>query len=110
MNIWSFTRKNMTRKVFRSGALILAIALVVSLLFAGAISMKSVSASIRLGAQRLGADLMVVPKGSADNARTTLIAGKPSVFYRPETVLDQVRKIKGGEEGLAAALHQVLRL
>jgi len=95
MNIWSFTCKNLTRKLFRSGALVLAIALVVSLLFAGAISMKSVSTSIQLGAQRLGADLMVVPKGSADDARTTLIAGKPSVFYMPETVLEQVRKVKG---------------
>ena len=49
--------KNITRKPFRSIALILSVALVSGLLFAGAISMKGVLTSISLGAKRLGADL-----------------------------------------------------
>jgi len=57
--------------------------------------MKSIATSITLGAQRLGADLMVVPQGYEDTARSTIIAGKPSVFYMPEKILDQVRRVKG---------------
>jgi len=76
-------------------ALAFALALVVSLIFAGAIAMKSISTSITLGTQRLGADLMIVPKGYEDTARSTLIAGKPSLFYMPEEILDNVRKVKG---------------
>jgi len=95
MNNFRLAVKNLSRRGFRSGALATALALVVALLFAGAIAMKSISTSINLGSQRLGADLMVVPEGYEDSARSTLIAGKPSVFYMPEEILDKVRKVKG---------------
>lgn len=95
MTILSIARKNLKRRPFRSTALMLAAALVSGLLFAGAISMKGVMMSIRLGAERLGADLMVVPQGYEDKARSSIIAGKPSVFYMPDAVLEKVRKVKG---------------
>lgn len=95
MTLLSLAKKNLKRKPFRTSALIISIALVSGLLFAGAISMKSVLTSIKLGAERLGADIMVVPEGYEEKARSTLIAGKPSVFYMPGEVLDKVRKIKG---------------
>ncbi len=95
MTLLYIAKKNLKRKPFRTSALIISIALVSGLLFAGAISMKSVLTSIKSGAERLGADLMVVPEGYEEKARSTLIAGKPSVFYMPGEVLDKVRKIKG---------------
>jgi putative ABC transport system permease protein len=95
MNLFYIAKKNLKRKVFRTVALISSIALVSGLLFAGAISMKSVMTSIVIGSQRLGADLMVVPEGYEEKARTTLIAGKPSVFYMPKDILEKVRRIKG---------------
>lgn len=95
MTLLYIAKKNLKRKLFRTSALIISIALVSGLLFAGAISMKSVLTSIKLGAERLGADIMVVPEGYEEKARSTLIAGKPSVFYMPGEVLDKVRKIKG---------------
>lgn len=95
MTILSIARSNLKRKRFRSIALMLAVALVSGLLFAGAISMKGIMTSVRLGAERLGADLMVVPQGYEDKARSSIIAGKPSVFYMPEAVLERVRKVKG---------------
>lgn len=98
MNQLRLAVKNLSRRTFRSAALALALALVVALLFAGAIAMKSISTSITLGSQRLGADLMVVPEGYEDAARSTLIAGKPSVFYMPESVLEKVRKVRGVQQ------------
>ncbi|HCC54409.1 MAG TPA: hypothetical protein DEQ20_05725 [Desulfobulbaceae bacterium] len=95
MHQLSLAIRNLSRKSFRSVALALSLALVVGLIFAGAIAMKSISTSITLGAQRLGADLMIVPEGYEDSARSTLIAGKPSVFYMPEAVLAKVRRVKG---------------
>lgn len=95
MNLIYIAKKNLKRKVFRTIALISSICLFSGLLFAGAISTKSVLTSINIGAQRLGADLMVVPEGYEEKARTTLIAGKPSVFYMPSEVLEKVRKIRG---------------
>lgn len=95
MNILELSIRNLKRKPFRSITLILSVALVSTLVFAGSISAKSVLTSIIIGAQRLGADLIVVPQGYEDNARTTLIAGSPSVFYMPSEVLNKVRSIKG---------------
>jgi putative ABC transport system permease protein len=95
MTTLSIAIKNITRKPFRSIALILSVSLVAALLFAGAISMKGVLNSITLGAKKLGADLMVVPEGHEDKVRTTLIAGKPSLHYMPDAVVSQVRKVQG---------------
>lgn len=95
MNILYIAIKNITRKAFRSIALVLAVSLVSGLLFAGVVSMKGVLNSIQLGTQKLGADLMVVPEGQEEKVRSTLIAGEPSVSYMPESVLDSVRKVKG---------------
>lgn len=95
MNIIYFAIKNIQRKAFRSIALVLSVSLVSGLLFAGSVSMKGVLNSIHLGTQRLGADLMVVPEGQEEKIRSTLIAGKPSVFYMPHDVLDGVRRVKG---------------
>jgi putative ABC transport system permease protein len=95
MTILYLALKNIRRKLFRSMALVLSVALVSGLLFAGAISMKGVLTSISLGAKKLGADLMVVPEGSEEKVRTTLIAGKPSPVYMPAATLEKVVKIKG---------------
>lgn len=95
MTTLSIAIKNITRKPYRSIALILSVALVAALLFAGAISMKGVLNSITLGARKLGADLMVVPEGHEEKVRTTLIAGRPSIHYMPDAVVGQVRKVRG---------------
>ncbi|MCX7793314.1 MAG: FtsX-like permease family protein [Thermodesulfovibrionales bacterium] len=95
MSLFHLAHKNLKLKTFRTSALIVSIALVSGLLFAGSISMKSVLKSVKVGAERLGADIMVVPEGYEEKARSTLIAGKPSVFYMPGEIFDKVRKIKG---------------
>ncbi len=95
MNLLAYAARNLSRRPFRSIALILSVTLVSGLLFAGAISIKGVMNSIGLGTKRLGADLMVIPRGYENNVKTTLIAGTPSVFYMPFENLDRIRKIKG---------------
>lgn len=95
MNTPSFAIKNIRRKPWRSGALIMAMGLAAALLFTGAVSIKGVLTSIRFGTQRLGADLMVVPAGQEKDFRASLLAGRPSPFYMPAKVLDQIRQVKG---------------
>jgi putative ABC transport system permease protein len=95
MTTLSIAIKNIRRKPFRSVALMLSVALVAALLFAGAVSMKGVLNSVTVGARKLGADLMVVPEGHEEKVRTALIAGKPSIHYMPDAVVEQVRKVRG---------------
>lgn len=95
MNILSLSLKNIKRKPFRSTGLIIAVLLVSLIFFSGVISLRGVLTSIKLGAQRLGADLMVVPEGYEEKAKTTLIAGRPSVFYMSGDIIEKVRGLKG---------------
>jgi putative ABC transport system permease protein len=95
MTIISIAAKNIRRRLFRSITLILAVALVSGLLFAGAVSMKSVLTSIKIGTDRLGADLMIVPAGHEHEAMSAIIASKPSVFYMPYDVFEKAKKVNG---------------
>lgn len=95
MTIVSIAAKNIKRRLFRSITLVIAVALVSGLLFAGAVSMKSVLTSIKIGTERLGADLMIVPAGHEHEAMSALIASKPSVFYMPYDVFEKAKKVKG---------------
>jgi putative ABC transport system permease protein len=95
MTIFYLALKNIKRKTFRSAALILCVAIISGLIFAGTISMKGVLTSISLGAKRLGADLMVVPNGYEENISSTIIAGKPSSYYMPYDILNKIKNIKG---------------
>ncbi len=95
MTILNLALKNIKRKPFRNIALMLAVSLVSAMLFAGAAGMKSVLQSIKTGTERLGADLMVVPAGHEEEAKASLIASKPSVFYMPDGVFEKVKKVKG---------------
>lgn len=95
MNLFLYASRNISRRPFRSIALILSVTIVSGLLFAGAISIRGILNSIELGTKRLGADLIVVPEGNEDRIKTTLMAGTPSVFYMPIENLDKVKRING---------------
>ena len=58
---------------------------------------------LALGADRLGADLVVVPAGTQQGADAYLITGKPVAFYMNASVLQQVEAIPG----VAAASPQI---
>ena len=102
ITLFSLAIKNLTRKPFRTIALITAVTLATGTLFASTIGIKSVMNSLALGVSRLGADIIVVPRGYEDTVRTVIIAGKPALFYMDKTVVDRVRAV----EGVSAASPQ----
>ncbi|MDO5853010.1 MAG: ABC transporter permease [Thermoplasmata archaeon] len=48
--------------------------------------------------ERLGADIMVVPDGYADEAEDVLISGTPSSFYMDSSLVDRVAAVTGVEQ------------
>lgn len=93
--IVALAQKNLSRKAFRSLAIIAAVMVVAATLFSVTTIMESVEQSLERGTARLGADLMVVPTKAEDAARSALLTGKPSAFYMDKSVVDQIRKIRG---------------
>ena len=90
--------RNIRRKLFRTVSIILSVAAVSGTLFSATLVIYSVRRSIAVGAGRLGADVLVVPAQDESKAKDALISGRPSEYYMPSKVLDEVRQVEGVEK------------
>ncbi len=98
----SLAIKNLKRKPLRTGILIVAIGLLVSVLVFALSFVRRVDSSIRITSERLGADLLIVPAGSRGAAEDVLLENKVKTFYMDKGILERVRKING----IGALTHQ----
>jgi len=87
--------RNIRRRVFRTIAIIGGTATIISAIFGGTILSKSIEESLEVGAQRLGADMIVVPKGEEVRTRNVLISGEPVSFYMDGSIAERIASIEG---------------
>jgi putative ABC transport system permease protein len=87
--------KNLRRKRFRTVTLIIAIAIATASLFSSFIILKSVERGLESAIERLGADLVVVPRGYEKKAGEVLLGGEPSTFYMDSRVVEEIRRVPG---------------
>jgi putative ABC transport system permease protein len=97
ISFFSVALKNLKRKAFRTGVLVFSIALLVSLLIFAISFTVSVASSLKKSAERLGADLVVVPVGARGFAEEFLLESKNTSFYMPSSIIEKVKKIEGIE-------------
>jgi putative ABC transport system permease protein len=90
-------KKNLGRKLFRTVSIVLSVAVVAGTLFSATMVIYSVKQSIRVGTERLGADVLVVPAEAETKAREALISGEPSTYYMSRDILDKVAAVEGVE-------------
>ncbi|MFZ5814569.1 MAG: FtsX-like permease family protein [Bacillota bacterium] len=86
---------NLLRNPGRTLAVILGVLLVAGTTFAGGLITLGVRHAVAKGLDRLGADLMVVPRGSVEATHTALVMGEPVTFYMDGSVGRQVAAIDG---------------
>ncbi|MDR2390884.1 MAG: ABC transporter permease, partial [Planctomycetota bacterium] len=86
---------NLRMKPYRSFGLIAVVAVFSFIMFGGSLLSDSVRLGMDSMSQRLGADLMVVPKGYDDKLQSVLLRGEPSTFYFNEDLVEKLRKISG---------------
>ena len=96
-------RRNVRRRPGRSACLIAAVLLLSFFLCAGSALFMGLSSGAESMANRLGADIMVVPEGYDPHVDSILLSGEPSSFYLPGDVLE----LLGGVEGIARMSPQV---
>jgi len=75
--LFSLAIKNLKRKPLRTGILVVAIALLVSVLVFALSFVRRVDSSIKITSHRLGADLLIVPTGSRGAAEDVLLERSP---------------------------------
>lgn len=95
--LYSVSLRNLKRMPFRTGVLMLSIALLVSILVFGASFIFSVSQGIKRASERLGADLLVVPVGAREVAQEVLLETKVKVFYMDRDIIERVKGVEGIE-------------
>jgi putative ABC transport system permease protein len=95
IRIFHLAWKNLRRKVIRTVLLLLAVAMVTGTLFGASIFISGMENALKIGTYRLGADILVVPAAKEEEARTALLAGKPTTFLMDRSVYDKVLKVDG---------------
>jgi len=91
----SLALHNLRRRPLRTGILVAALTLMVAALVFALSFVMRVNASINLTAERLGADLLVVPTGSRGAAEDILVENKARSFYMSRSMVDRIRSIEG---------------
>jgi putative ABC transport system permease protein len=98
MKLLKLALKNIKGSGFRSVAIFLCVMGVTGFLLTTTLIIKGSQNSLNSGIQRLGADIVVVPKGSEDKVETALLMGKPASVWMPAENLNKVAAIAGVEK------------
>ena len=93
--LFSLALKNLKRKSLRTGILVIAIGLLVSALVFSLSFTRRIGASIKTTSDRLGADIIVVPKGSRGAAEDILLENKIKSFYMDRGIIERVKAVNG---------------
>jgi putative ABC transport system permease protein len=94
--------KNIRRKPYRNLGLAVLAGIFAAVFFGGSLLNLQLSRGLESLADRLGADVLIVPYGHEQTARAALLRGEPGTYYMPREVLDKIR----GLPGVAAATPQ----
>jgi putative ABC transport system permease protein len=95
VGLWRLTVYNLLRRPGRSAVAVLAVVLAAATAFAGGLIGTGVSRALHTGLGRLGADLMVLPRGAAAATHTALVVGEPVAFYMDGAVTARVAAVPG---------------
>ncbi|SEK67051.1 ABC transporter permease [Ruminococcus albus] len=99
MKLKTLPLKNLRKKPFRTGALVLIAALMTIALFGGSVAAASMKNGLDSLEQRLGADIIVVPEDAEAKVEleNILLQGTPGYFYMDKSIEEQIASIEGVE-------------
>lgn len=99
MNGWHLALSQIKRNPLRSSLMGLGVVIAAAVMTAVAILMAGVNQSLEKTSERLGADLMVVPRGEtvARQFNQALISGDPATFYLDSSTVEKISNITGVE-------------
>lgn len=95
ITIYCLAWRNLAQKPFRTTCLIIMTLLFSASLFGGSILTKNLNDGIAGMANRLGADILIVPYGYEKELEVALLRGEPSTFYLKADLAQKFEKIKG---------------
>ncbi len=94
LNILSLIKSNIRRNTLRTSMLVLSVVFLVFILSFFTLAIVTVNKSLEAFSEKLGADILVVPKGSSVQSEEFLLEGQLRAFYMDKSIYE---KIKGFE-------------
>ena len=89
---------NIRRKPMRTIGLAIIVAIFAFAVFCGTMLTQSLKTGIESMSGRIGADLMVVPRGSDADLQNSLLRSEPGTFYLEDNILGEISSIEGVEK------------
>ncbi len=110
MNQWTIATRQIKQNPLRSMLMAAGIAIFAAVIVAVTLLMVGINHAIDQTVNRLGADMMVIPRGDQVTAQfnEALISGKPTSFYLPRARLQEVRSLSGIDRVAAQTYAQTL--
>ena len=95
MNGWYLALSQIKRNPLRSALMAIGIVIAAAVMTAVVLLMVGVNQGITNTVKRLGADIMVVPRGeeTAKQFNEALITGKPATFYLDPSTIEKISKV-----------------
>jgi putative ABC transport system permease protein len=87
--------RNVLGSSFRSGVVFLCALFVAGLTLSTTLIMRGTQDSLRLAADRLGADIIVVPEGAETKVESALLLGTPNTIWMPADDVGKLAAIPG---------------
>ncbi len=96
MNLWYLVSQSISGRAYRSGLVLCFIAVLAAFIMSMTLLAKSIGHSLRVGTERLAADIIVVPVGKEMETRRAILLGKPvSKAWMPAENYDRNAKVEG---------------
>lgn len=110
MNQWTIAIRQIKRNPLRSMLMAAGVSIFAVVIVAVTLLMVGINQSITQTVDRLGADLMVIPRGDqvTEQFNEALISGKPTSFYLPRTRFAGVKALSGVAQVAAQTYAQTL--
>ncbi|MCP4450715.1 MAG: FtsX-like permease family protein [Planctomycetes bacterium] len=110
MNQWTIAIRQIKHNPLRSMLMGAGVSIFAAVIVAVTLLMVGVNQSITQTVNRLGADLMVIPRGDQVTAQfnEALLSGKPTNFYLPRARLQEIQGLSGISEVAAQTYAQTL--
>ncbi|MDR1856371.1 MAG: ABC transporter permease [Desulfovibrio sp.] len=97
-HILFLVKQHFKRKKFRTCVLLCSIIVACATLFLALVLSRGIQSTIATTQERLGADIVVVPRDARIEAQAALISGDPTSFYMPASIEEKVGNVPGVQQ------------
>ncbi len=95
MKLFQLAKRNIAGSSFRSWMVFFCAALMAGFVIAATLVIRGANDSLSLALDRLGADIIVIPKGEEQRLKSALLMGIPVHCWMPDTIVDDLAALPG---------------